>query len=318
MIDQAKITVQGGHGGAGAISFLRRKGVTQTPPDGGDGGDGGSVYLRSTTDRNTLLDFRFRKVFQAPTGAKGGVNGRYGAKGEDLVLSVPLGTQVYWIDRLIADLARPGEQILVARGGKGGRGNAKLKTKTDRLPHRAESGEPGEVKELRLELKLLADVGLIGLPNAGKSTLLSKLTAAQPKIGAYPFTTLEPNLGVMLWKGKSLVLADIPGLIEGASEGKGLGHDFLRHIERTKLLLHLTGSWEEYILIRNEIVKYSKELLKKKEIVIISQADRYLPEELKSRRKTLVSHRLRPLVVSALTGEGLPELKDKIIAALSD
>lgn len=318
MIDQVDVTVLGGHGGAGIVSFLRRKGVTQTPPDGGDGGKGGDVYLLSSTDRNTLLDFRFNKVFQAPSGAKGGVNNRNGAKGEDLVLPIPVGTQVYWTGRLVLDFDHPGEKILIAHGGRGGRGNARLKTKYDRLPHSAEPGEEGEKKDLRLELKLLADIGIIGLPNAGKSTLLSRLTAAQPKVGAYPFTTLEPNLGVMTWKGRTAVLADIPGLIEGASEGKGLGHDFLRHVERTKLLLHLTGSWDEYTLICNEIVKYSKDLAKKKELVLLSQSDKYLPEELKMRQKSLASHRLKPLTVSAATGEGLETLKDLIISSLPD
>lgn len=318
MIDQVKIVVQGGHGGAGSVSFLRRKGNVKTPPDGGNGGKGGDVYLLASSDQNTLLNFRFRKIFSAPPGGKGDVSNRGGLKGEDLVLKVPVGTEVLWLGRVIADLNKKGEKVMVARGGKGGRGNTHLKTPEDRLPHWAEPGEEGEVKELTLELKILADVGLIGLPNAGKSTLLSRLTGAKPKIGAYPFTTIEPNLGVMTWKGKTAVLADIPGLIEGASAGKGLGHDFLRHLERTRLLIHLTSNWSEYQMIRFEILKYGKDVDKKPEMVVLSQSDKYSPDELKSRLKELSSHRLRPLTVSALTGEGFGVLKDKIIEALPD
>lgn len=318
MIDQAQVTVQGGQGGAGAVSFLRRKGITQTPPDGGDGGDGGNVYLEASTDRNTLLDFHFNKIFRAPQGNKGGKSNKYGSAALDLTLKIPIGTQVFWLDRMIHDLSIPGQKVMIARGGEGGRGNAKLKTKTDRLPHWAEAGEPGEIKDLRLELKILADIGLVGLPNAGKSTLLSRLTAAHPKIGSYPFTTLEPNLGVMVWKGKTAVVADIPGLIEGAAEGKGLGHDFLRHVERTKVLVHLTSSWADYQLIRNELDKYSKVLLDKKELVVISQSDTLSPPDLKAKVKDLTSHRLKPIVISALTGEGLDSLKDKIIESLPD
>lgn len=318
MIDQVKVVVQGGHGGAGAVSFLRRKGTTKTPPDGGDGGNGGSVLLVASTDRNTLLDFRFKKVFQAPAGGKGGIKNQTGSKAEDLVLKVPVGTQVYWLDRLIADLTKDEERLLVAQGGHGGRGNAHLKSKEDRLPHQAEAGGEGERKELRLELKILADIGIVGLPNAGKSTLLGRLTAAQPKIGAYPFTTLEPNLGVMSWKGKTAVIADIPGLIEGASEGRGLGHDFLRHLDRTKFLVHLTSSWDDYRMIRSEILKYSKEIDKKRELVVVSKVDQLTLEARKLILKELSSHKLKPLALSALTGEGLDTLKDKIIEALPD
>lgn len=318
MIDQVKITARGGHGGAGGVAFIRQKGLKKTPPDGGDGGDGGDVYLIASTDRNTLLDFRFRKFFQANSGEKGSVANRYGAAAVDLLLKVPVGTQVVWTGQIIADLDHDGQKMLIAKGGKGGRGNAHLKSKIDRTPHFAEPGEEGEVKEIQLELKLLADVGIIGLPNAGKSTLLSKLTSARPKIGAYPFTTLEPNLGVMIWKGKTVVLADIPGLIEGAAEGKGLGHDFLRHLERTKLLIHLTSSYVDYRVILNEMFKYSKDLVKRKELVVISQVDHLDPSELKTAVHDLSSHRLKPLLISALTGEGLDTLKDRIISALPD
>lgn len=318
MIDRVEIVVQGGYGGAGAVSFLRRKGTTKTPPDGGDGGAGGSIYLSASTDRNTLLDFRFKKVFQAQAGSQGGIKNQGGSRGQDLVSKVPVGTQVYWLGRLVADLDKPGETVLIARGGHGGRGNAHLKTPEDRLPHSAEVGEQGERKEIRLELKLLADVGIIGPPNAGKSTLLARLTSAQPKVGAYPFTTLEPNLGVMSWKGKTVVIADIPGLIEGASEGRGLGYDFLRHLERTQLLVHLTSSWSDYQLIHYEILKYSKEVAEKRKLVVVSQADKLTAEARKLILKELTSHKLKPLAISALTGEGLGELKNKIIEALPD
>lgn len=318
MIDQVKVVVQGGHGGAGAVSFLRRKGNVKTPPDGGNGGRGGDVYLLATSDQNTLLSFRFRKIFSASPGGKGDVSNRGGLNGEDLVLKVPVGTEVFWLGQMIADLSKIGQKVMVAQGGKGGRGNTHLKTKEDHLPHWAEPGEKGEVKELTLELKILADVGIVGFPNAGKSTLLSRLTEAKPKIGSYPFTTIEPNLGVMVWKGKTVVIADIPGLIEGASEGKGLGHDFLRHLERTKLLIHLTSNLAEYQLIRSEILKYGKDIEKKKELVVLSQSDKYEPEELKSRLKELSSQRLKPIAVSALSGEGLELLKNQVIQALPD
>lgn len=316
MIDRAQIKVVGGHGGAGAVSFLRRLETIKTPPNGGNGGRGGDVYILSSTERNTLVDFRFQKTFNAKSGEKGGVSNKHGRDGDDLVIKVPVGTQIFWLDRQIADLDRPDQKLMVARGGAGGRGNQALKTKYDRRPHNSEPGVEGEIKELRLELKLLADVGIIGLPNAGKSTLLSRLTAAQPRIGAYPFTTLEPNLGVMNWKGRTVVLADIPGLIEGASKGKGLGYEFLRHVERTKLLLHLTDSFASYQTIRSEMERYSSKLMDKKELVILSQVDHYSSEEIKSHLADLKRHRLKPLAVSALTGEGLEALKNQIISAL--
>lgn len=316
MIDQAKITVRGGHGGAGGISFVRRAALLNPPPDGGDGGNGGNVYLVATTDKNTLVDFRFRKTFEAKPGERGNVNNRTGAVGEDLILEVPVGTQVYWLDQLVIDLDTPGQQAMVAKGGRGGRGNIHLKSKTDRRPHHSEPGEDGEVKELDFQLKILADVGLIGLPNAGKSTLLSRLTAAQPKVGAYPFTTIDPNLGVMTWKGRTIVIADIPGLIAGAATGKGLGHNFLRHLERTRLLVHLTGSIDDYRTIRTELAEFDPTLLKKKEITVLSRADVLTEEEVSALLAQFRSKKIRPLVLSSVTGQGLDELKDKIIANL--
>lgn len=316
MIDQVKVNVRGGHGGAGGISFVRRAALLNPPPDGGDGGDGGNVYLIATTDKNTLVDFRFRKIFEAKPGERGNVNNRTGAVGEDLVLEVPVGTQVYWLDRLIVDLDRPGQKVMVAKGGKGGRGNIHLKTKTDRRPHQAEPGEAGETKDLDLQLKVLADVGIIGLPNAGKSTLLSRLTSAQPKIGAYPFTTIDPNLGVMTWKGRTVIIADIPGLIEGAAGGKGLGHNFLRHLERTRLLVHLTTSVANYATIRRELEEFDPRLLKKKELTTISRADTLSEEETTDLLKQFRAKKIHPLVISSITGTGLNELRNHIIESL--
>jgi len=316
MIDQVNITIRGGHGGAGGISFVKMPGLSVPPPDGGNGGNGGDAYLEATSGKNTLLDFRFNKEFAAADGGRGFVNNRHGANGEDLVMQVPVGTEVVWLGRVISDLDREGKKVLVAKGGKGGRGNMYLRTREDRRPHHSEPGEEGEVKELELRLKLLADVGLIGLPNAGKSTLLARLTAAQPKVGAYPFTTIDPNLGVMNWKGKTVVLADIPGLIEGSSEGKGLGHQFLRHVERTKVLVHLTDSLESYKTIRDELKEFSEELLKKKEIVVLSQVDRLSEEDKKSKLKEFRAAKLKPMMLSAVSGEGLDELRDRVIESL--
>jgi GTP-binding protein len=317
MIDQVAITIRGGHGGAGGLSFVKMPGLRLPPPDGGNGGKGGDIYIEATSDKNTLLDFRFKKEFQADGGGKGFVNNRHGENGEDLVLRVPVGTEVVWLERVIVDLDVDGKKVLLVTGGKGGRGNMYLRTHEDRRPHHSEPGEEGELKELELRLKLLADVGLIGLPNAGKSTLLAKLTAAQPKIGEYPFTTIDPNLGVMTWKNNTAVLADLPGLIEGAAEGKGLGHQFLRHVERTKLLVHLTDSLESYETVRKELGEFDVNLLKKQEIVVLSRADSYSNDMLVDKMKDLRSAKLRPTALSVVNGVGLDELRDKIIASLS-
>lgn len=317
MIDQVSITVNGGHGGAGGISFVKMPGLKLPPPDGGNGGKGGNVYLEATSEKNTLLDFRFNKEFTAQDGEKGFINNRKGGDGEDLVLKVPVGTEVIWLGRVISDLDADGKRVMVAVGGRGGRGNLHLRTREDRRPHHSEPGEEGEFKEINLNLKLLADVGLIGLPNAGKSTLLSVLTAAQPKIGAYPFTTIDPNLGVMNWKSKTVVLADVPGLIEGAAEGRGLGHQFLRHVARTKLLVHLTDSVESYKTVRNELGEFSPELLKKREIVVLSQVDNLSPEERKEKLGMFKKAKIKIMELSAMNGEGLDELRDKIIESLS-
>lgn len=317
MIDQVTITIRGGHGGAGGISFVKMPGLKLTPPDGGNGGNGGAAYAEATSEKNTLLDFRYKKEFAAEDGGKGFVNNRHGENGEDLVLRVPVGTEVVWMDQVIADLDKGGKKVMLAKGGRGGRGNLYLKTREDRRPHHSEPGEEGDVKEITLQLKVLSDVGLVGLPNAGKSTLLARLTAAHPKVGAYPFTTIDPNLGVMSWKGKTAVLADLPGLIEGAAEGKGLGHQFLRHVERTKLLVHLTDSLQSYKTVRSEMGEFNKELLKKKEIVVLSQVDRLSVEQLKEKLCEFKKAKVKIMELSAMSGEGLDELRDKIIESLS-
>src|SRR5687768_7527466 len=243
-VDEVDIHVAAGHGGAGAMSFRREKFVPRGGPNGGDGGPGGSVYVAAQANLNHLLNFRFQKEFSAGRGGHGEGSNRTGRKGQDIELHVPIGTVLYEKrdDELvqIADLTTEGERVLIAKGGIGGRGNAQFATSTNRAPRRVEPGRPGEEKDLRLHLKLLADVGLVGFPNAGKSTMISRISAARPKIAAYPFTTLSPNLGVVGLSGeRSFVVADIPGLIEGAHAGHGLGHRFLSHLERTKVLVHL-------------------------------------------------------------------------------
>ena len=317
MIDQVSITVKGGHGGPGGLAFSKIPGLTNPPPEGGNGGNGGTVYFEATSERNTLLDYRFQKNFKAADGENGNVNNRHGHNGGDLILKIPAGTQVYWLGRLIEDLDVPGKRLLVAKGGRGGRGNIHLRTKEDRRPHWSEPGEEGEYKEVSLSLKLLADVGLIGLPNAGKSTLLSKLTAAQPKIGAYPFTTIDPNLGVMHWKKRTVVLADVPGLIEGAAAGKGLGHQFLRHLERTKVLVHLTSSLEDYWIVKKELKEFDANLYSKVEIIVLSRADTLAKEEQHKIIDEFKKAKLTIFPVSALNGEGLDKLQNKIIQNLS-
>lgn len=282
-VDQAVIRVKAGDGGPGCVSFRREKYIPKGGPDGGNGGRGGSVYLRVDEGLNTLMDFAGRPEWKAESGEAGRGSNCSGADGKDLVIRVPPGTLVYDNDtgELLHDLG-PGEEVIVARGGKGGWGNDHYKSATNQTPRRADPGEPGEARTLRLELKLIADVGIVGLPNAGKSTLLASITKAAPKIADYPFTTLSPVLGIAeLDADRRLVLADIPGLIEGAAEGHGLGHDFLRHIERTRVLIHLVeaapldGSKpaDNYRLIREELRRYSPALAEKDEIIALSKVD---------------------------------------------
>ncbi len=279
-LDQAKIYIKAGDGGAGSASFRREKYIEFGGPDGGDGGNGGSVILESEGNLNTLIDFRYRQHFKAETGKSGSKKNKTGASGEDLILKVPVGTQIYEEDNntLIYDLTKNKERFVVATGGKGGLGNTRFKSSTNRTPRKKTNGKKGEEFWIWLQLKVIADVGIIGLPNAGKSSFLSKCTKAKPKIANYPFTTINPNLGVLNINHKEIVLADIPGLIEGSHKGIGLGDKFLRHIERCKTLIHLIDISEKdilgnYLKIKSELSKYDKKILKKTEIIIFNKLD---------------------------------------------
>ncbi len=331
-VDEVDIHVEAGHGGRGCLAFRREKFVPRGGPSGGDGGHGGSVYLVASPHINTLINFRFHPEFEAPRGEHGMGSNCTGHGGADLELAVPIGTLVLEklpenVDeeteadspyRLLADLAEEGQRVLVAKGGRGGMGNARFATSTNRAPRKVQPGEPGEIKDLRLELKLLADVGLVGFPNAGKSTMIARISAARPKIADYPFTTLVPNLGVVrLGEDRSFVVADVPGLIEGAHRGLGLGHQFLRHLERTKVLVHLvdvssaTGRdpVSDLDIIRQELERFQPTLAAKPQIVAASKIDAVDDES----RVTAVAKRAAELKlpflrVSAATGAGIPEL----------
>ena len=279
-LDQAKIYIKAGNGGSGSSSFRREKYVEFGGPDGGDGGNGGSVILESERNLNTLVDFRYRQHFKAENGRSGSKKNKTGAGGENLILKVPIGTQIYEEDNntLIYDLTKNNEKFVVATGGEGGLGNTRFKSSTNRAPRKKTSGKQGEEFWIWLQLKVIADAGIIGLPNAGKSSLLSKCTRPKPKIANYPFTTINPNLGVLNLNHKEIILADIPGLIEGSHKGVGLGDKFLRHIERCKVLIHLIDISEKdiignYLKIRNELSKYDKKILKKTEIVVFNKSD---------------------------------------------
>ncbi|MEX0621931.1 MAG: GTPase ObgE [Candidatus Woykebacteria bacterium] len=336
MVDYVRLKLKAGKGGDGAASFQRLPKRPMGPPDGGDGGDGGSVYLVVAKDLTTLLPFRYKKDFQAQDGTRGGKNQKKGKHGGDLLLKIPPGTKVTdQKGNQIFDLTKDGEKVMVVKGGKGGRGNMHIK-RSDFGPKMSkedwrwfEKGEDGQEIAITLELKLLADVGLIGLPNAGKSTLLSVLTAAHPKIGPYPFTTTEPNLGVMKHKGIEIVVADIPGLIEGASRGKGLGDQFLRHVERTQVLVHLVSADSDDPIadiktVDNELKEYSKnltaakqDLLDKPQIYILSKIDVVDLEEFKNKIGQIKKKRVKILPISSVSGDGLEELKDAIITQTS-
>lgn len=360
MIDYAKITVCAGDGGQGSGSFMRIRGRRYPKADGGDGGGGGSVYFEATSDLNTLEPFRFIKEYKAENGQRGLSKKRKGADGGDLVIKVPVGTVIRQsgdqavrssgrtkpdspVTRIpdnlpIFDLVENGQMVLAARGGDGGRGNIHIKDESGRRPRSGEEGSAGEILNLTLELKLIADVGLMGLPNAGKSTLLSALTSARPKIASYPFTTLEPNLGVLRLSGDqvirrsgtsqpddpttrepdSLVLADIPGLIEGASQGRGLGDLFLRHIERTRILVHLidisqsSDLWQNYRIVREELKAYSKQLGVKKEIIAFNKIDMVSKEEVDKWLQLFRAKKKKVVAISAKGGVGL----DRLIATI--
>ena len=291
-LDQAKIYIKAGNGGSGSASFRREKFVEYGGPDGGDGGDGGSIIVQSDRNLNTLIDFRYAQHFKAQHGKPGSKRNKTGANGEDLILKVPLGTQVYEEDNntLIYDFTKNKEKYLVASGGKGGLGNVRFKSSTNRAPRKKTNGKLGEEFWIWLQLKVIADIGIIGKPNAGKSSLLAALTRAKPKIANYPFTTINPNLGVSYYGGKEITLADIPGLVEGAHKGVGLGDKFLRHIERCKILLHLIDLSEDDLLnsykkIKSELSNYDKNLIKKKEIIFFNKSDLLDDDEINEKLK---------------------------------
>ncbi len=326
-LDQAKVYVRSGDGGAGCVSFRREKYVDRGGPDGGDGGRGGDVWAEAVEGLNTLIDYRYQQHFKAEKGTHGMGQERTGKSGRDVVLKVPVGTQILDEDKetLIADLTRPGQRVLLAKGGKGGFGNTRFKSSTNRAPRHANPGAPGEERWIWLRLKLIADAGLVGLPNAGKSTLLAAVSAARPKIADYPFTTLHPNLGVVKVGLESFVLADIPGLIEGAHQGAGIGDRFLGHVERTAVLLHLvdiTGAdpVEAYRTIRKELAAYADgALADKPQIVALSKID-LIDED--TRRMVAGDFEERtgiaPLLLSAATGEGVREAMNRLLQAISE
>jgi GTP-binding protein len=323
-VDQAHIHVRGGRGGDGAVAFRREKYVPKGGPAGGDGGDGGSIILAVDDGLSTLLDFRYKKEYFAPPGQAGANKDMYGHGGGDLALRVPPGTQIYDDDsgELLADLRAPGDTFVAAKGGKGGRGNIHFATPTDRAPRKSEPGLLGEERRLRLDLKLLADVGLLGFPNVGKSSLIARISAARPKIADYPFTTLVPNLGMVRLSGeRSFVVADVPGLIEGAHRGSGLGDRFLRHLERTRVLVHLLEvssvpgrtPLRDFLALGRELKLYDPKLGTRPQIVVLNKID--LPEVKRRRARLARSFAARGislLAISAVTGAGMPELLETI------
>jgi GTP-binding protein len=328
-VDQVDIHVAAGDGGRGCLAFRREKRVPRGGPSGGDGGHGGSVFIAASPHTNTLINYRFQHEFTAERGQHGQGSNRTGQSGSDLELPVPIGTLVYQVTsqpgepaRLLADLAEEGQRVLVASGGRGGLGNARFATATNRAPRKVQPGEPGEQTALRLELKLLADVGLVGFPNAGKSTLIARVSAARPKIADYPFTTLTPNLGVVsLSDDRSFVMADVPGLIEGAHRGLGLGHQFLRHLERTRVLVHVVDvsgasgrdPIEDLETVRRELRLFRPELAAKPQIVAANKVDALSDDIGLSRLATHVASLGLPFfVLSAVTGRGVPDLLEAI------
>jgi len=326
-IDEVKIFIKSGDGGAGCLSFRREANVAKGGPDGGNGGKGGSIVFECIGGLNTLIDFRYTQHFKAKKGAHGKGQNRGGPASDDMIIQVPVGTQIFMDngEDLLADLTEVGQKITLLEGGKGGLGNANFKSSTNQAPRKTTPGFPGKEMWIRLKLKLLSDVGIAGLPNAGKSTFVSSVTRAKPKIADYPFTTLKPQLGVFYVDDKEFVIADIPGLIEGAHEGHGLGHRFLKHIERCAVILHLIDVVEgdivdKYKLIRRELEEYSKLLADKNEVVVLNKCDAMLDEELEEKLEYFEEATgIRPEVISAVTGKNTEKvlrlLKEEILAS---
>ena len=320
-LDQAKIFVEAGSGGSGSASFRREKFVEFGGPDGGDGGNGGSIILIADINLNTLIDFRFKQHFKAEKGHNGMGKKKTGKSGKNLILKVPVGTQIFEEDNntLIEDLTKPDQKIIIVNGGKGGLGNVRFKSSTNRAPRRKTDGTKGESFWVWLQLKVIADIGIIGMPNSGKSSLLSVLTSAKPKIANYPFTTISPNLGVTSYNNKEITLADIPGLIEGAHEGIGLGDKFLRHIERCKNILHLIDITndnliENYSKVRKELFKYSNKLTKKKEIVVFNKIDMISDSEINEKINAFIKKIKKKIYkISVLKHKGIIDIKKALI-----
>jgi GTP-binding protein len=320
-VDEAEIYVKGGDGGDGCVGFRREAYVPRGGPDGGDGGDGGSVFFEAVDNVDTLMDFVGHHHWKAEDGKKGMGKKKFGRRGKDIIVQVPCGTLIYDRDTniLLKDLTEKGQRVCIARGGKGGRGNAQFATPVDQAPDYAEPGKPGQERNIKLELKLIADVGLVGLPNAGKSTLLAHVSAARPKIASYPFTTIQPMLGIVeLSRYRRMVLADLPGLIEGAHEGAGLGDEFLKHIERTRIIVHLidimpmdeSDPVANYHLIRNELTKYSEKLAGKPELVVANKMDLTGADEVLDRLREELDQPV--MAISAVTGKGLMPMLEKL------
>jgi GTP-binding protein len=325
-LDEAKVYIRSGDGGNGCVAFRREKFIEFGGPSGGDGGNGGDVVALAVDGLNTLIDYRYQQHFTAKSGRGGMGKDRHGATGADAVLKIPVGTQIYDEDgeALLADLTQAGQSVVLAHGGNGGFGNARFKSSTNRAPRHANPGQPGTELTIKLRLKLIADAGIVGLPNAGKSTFLAAVSAAKPKIADYPFTTLHPQLGVVDVDGREFVLADIPGLIEGAHEGVGLGDRFLGHVERCRVLLHLVDGTDDdagaaYKTVRAELLAYAHGLADKPEIVVLNKADALSAEDIK-RQVALLKRAAKktPLVISAVTGEGVPEVLRALLKVIDD
>lgn len=318
-VDYALIEVSSGKGGDGVVTFRREKYVPKGGPSGGDGGNGGNVIVKASSNLHTLLDFKYKKHYKADNGDKGGNSLKDGKTGNDIIIMVPVGTLIKdaETETVIFDLDIDSKEVILAKGGKGGKGNSKFATPTNQTPRFAEDGKPGEYKKVILELKLIADVGLVGFPNSGKSTLISKISAAKPKIADYPFTTLEPNLGIVKYKDyQSFTVADIPGIIEGAAQGKGLGHQFLRHIERTRIILFLIEVTSENLqndfdILMSELKSYSPKLIQKKIMVSLSKADLIDSKKIKEiTRSKFKGIKEKPIIFSSISGFGLAQMLD--------